>query len=416
MTIPVGPVGMIPSDETGSYPALVGAVPVSTGQRVGARLLGGLVYSVLYGLTFLALLLAGYSGSSGSGLLGGLPLMLILVPSVAVIAELVLMLTTGATIGHFMLGLRHVSVTTGKPAGPATLLKYFLENLIGMITLGLGYLLPILTIKPPLQRNWFDRTVGVMVVNRRRVAAPVLSNNQPYDAQYPPEPYDAQYAPESYDAQYAPENRADHSPEHGAVAAAPETTDSVPAAQWPPPLSYSDSNVEVPAPLDLPPSADVPAPADVPLSADMAPAADIAPAADMAPAADGAGQTIIADVLRPMWESGDHAAPPIVHLDNGVTFPLDGPCILGRDPSNRPGLEDARLVRVPDKEMSLSKTHLAIGPSPTGAWVMDLHSTNGVRMVLPTGEVTALPRGQRCDVPLGTTIEYGLRTLSVTAS
>ncbi len=134
-----------------------------------------------------------------------------------------------------------------------------------------------------------------------------------------------------------------------------------------------------------------------------------------APAGE-AGQTIIADVLRPTWDRNTDEKAAVVHLDDDALVALDGPCILGRSPSMRPGLEGARLVAIPDEEMSLSKTHLAIGPAPGGAWVMDLHSTNGVRLVLPNGEKTTLNGGQRYEVPLGSTIEYGLRTLSVSSS
>lgn len=47
------PAEMIPSDTIGSYPALVGFVPVPIRQRVGARLLGVLVVCVVSSVCFL---------------------------------------------------------------------------------------------------------------------------------------------------------------------------------------------------------------------------------------------------------------------------------------------------------------------------------------------------------------------------
>ena len=67
--------------------------------------------------------------------------------------------------------------------------------------------------------------------------------------------------------------------------------------------------------------------------------------------------------------------------------------LLGRDPQPRPNdVVETQFLRVADSAMS--KTHVAIGPSPDGVWVQDRNSSNGTEAILPSG-----PRPLEPDVP-----------------
>ncbi|MEZ0579866.1 FHA domain-containing protein [Nocardioides sp. MH1] len=104
---------------------------------------------------------------------------------------------------------------------------------------------------------------------------------------------------------------------------------------------------------------------------------------------------------------------PVLQLDQGSVLRLDRSWVVGRDPVAPPAQPDAVPFGIADATKSVSKTHLAIGPAAAGAWVIDLHSTNGVSVQQPGSAPRALRPGETVTVPVGTTITYGERSIVI---
>ncbi|MDK7160071.1 RDD family protein [Pauljensenia sp. UMB3104] len=107
---------------------------------------------------------------------------------------------------------------------------------------------------------------------------------------------------------------------------------------------------------------------------------------------------------RSQW--GAPAAPARPQLlwlifDSGQRELIDEPLVLGRRPAP---VEGSRSVIVPDTTLSLSRTHMRIGPTATGVWIEDAFSANGTEIRTPDGRISALAGGQAVEVPPGTEI------------
>lgn len=103
----------------------------------------------------------------------------------------------------------------------------------------------------------------------------------------------------------------------------------------------------------------------------------------------------------------------VLLLDQGSELRLDRVWVIGRDPVAPATHPDAFPFPVADATKSISKTHLAVGPAESGAWVVDLHSTNGVTVQGPGGATVRLTPGEPAAVPLHATVGYGERTIVV---
>ena len=119
----------------------------------------------------------------------------------------------------------------------------------------------------------------------------------------------------------------------------------------------------------------------------------------------GAGQS--------QW--GAPAMPPRRQLlwlifDSGQRELIDMPVTLGRAPA---AVEGSRAVVVPDATMSLSRTHMRLGPTATGAWIEDSFSANGTQIRTPDGRVMELTGGQAVEVPAGTEVIMGDRRATI---
>jgi len=150
----------------------------------------------------------------------------------------------------------------------------------------------------------------------------------------------------------------------------------------------------------------VPEPAAPAASAPAAPAA--APAAAPQPAAAQATGFDHDDDL----ESTRISVPGhrlVFTWDDGQRVSVSSRTVFGRNPEQEPG---AVVVAVRDETLSLSKTHFEAGSEPTGGWVMDRHSTNGLTIVRD-GTRIACPAGQRVPVRLGDAIEIGDRIVTI---
>ena len=115
------------------------------------------------------------------------------------------------------------------------------------------------------------------------------------------------------------------------------------------------------------------------------------------------------DAGRSQW--GAPAAPARAQLlwlifDSGQRELIDEPLTIGRRPAS---VEGTRSVVVPDTTVSLSRTHMRVGPTATGAWIEDAFSANGTQIRTPDGRISALAGGQAVEVPAGTEILMGER-------
>jgi len=430
----------VPTDETGEYPALVGYAPSATGERVTARLLDGFIGGVAGAIINLTMLGSLMSMESSGGQ-AGVALMVGLVLTLGMAAwSLFMILAKGTTIGGFFVGLRNVDVRTGQISGGKTFVKYFLEGLIGGLTFGLGLLLLFLTLKPPLGRHWFDRTAGVMSVNIKRGRVPGTYYEGTISAPATPVPPPIQQvgvpgvsAPTDAPAADLP-----------SLATAKRIDDPIPTSSssldsWapapaftPPPMAPGEASFpSVPAPTfpaHDPTAEPAAAPAPIPPAFTPPPVPRISPTAPAATPkddrqpeqADGnaatqqpstqANERLDRTVARPF------ASALQVKLDDGTAVTINGVVLLGRNPALLTGFEHARIVVVNDPGRSVSKTHLAIGPDTDGIWIEDLNSANGVGIGLDGQRPERIAPNVRHTVPVGSRVQFGDRSFTVTAS
>ena len=97
-------------------------------------------------------------------------------------------------------------------------------------------------------------------------------------------------------------------------------------------------------------------------------------------------------------------------FDSGQCELIDAPLAIGRSPASDDG---SRAVHVPDTTLSLSRTHLRLGPTANGAWLEDLFSANGTQIRTPDGRITTLAGGKAIEVPVGTEIILGERRATI---
>ena len=172
----------------------------------------------------------------------------------------------------------------------------------------------------------------------------------------------------------------------------PVVAPSVPTTSqgYPPPNPAEQASVAPPAPpapAYAPPTYAPPPPPLV--QAPKAPVASAAPTAPPPP-------TFAAPV--PRWS---------LALENGLTVPVTGAVYLGRNPSAGAEHPAAATLTIDDPRKSISKTHALLVVDGDGAWLTDLHSTNGCAVLAIDGSETVLTPGVALAVPAGATIELG---------
>lgn len=94
-------------------------------------------------------------------------------------------------------------------------------------------------------------------------------------------------------------------------------------------------------------------------------------------------------------------------LPGGHVVPLTGAVLVGRNPVAFGPWPEAELVAVDDAAASVSKTHAAFEAGSDAVRVTDVHSTNGVVAVSPTGEETSLQPGVAAPVAEGAVVRLG---------
>lgn len=95
--------------------------------------------------------------------------------------------------------------------------------------------------------------------------------------------------------------------------------------------------------------------------------------------------------------------------NSGQPLDVDRTVLIGRSPTaNRVAREALpRLLTVPSPSHDISRTHLEVGPEGWNLTVTDLHSTNGTRLVRPSGEHEQLPPGEPVPVHPGCVLDLG---------
>lgn len=95
--------------------------------------------------------------------------------------------------------------------------------------------------------------------------------------------------------------------------------------------------------------------------------------------------------------------------NSGQPLDVDRSVLIGRSPTaNRVAREALpRLLTVPSPSHDISRTHLEVSPDGWNLTVTDLHSTNGTRLVRPSGEHEQLPPGEPVPVHPGCVLDLG---------
>lgn len=400
------------------------------GRRVGAYVIDAIPSLIIVAVGYSALF-AAILGRSSGGL--STSLIVLLVGPIGYFVVLWAMAAKGSSPGNAMLGIRVVRDSTGaEPGAGLGLGRLLLKGLLIGVTCYIGGFSPLWD-SSGRRKGWWDSACHTVVLDRATVPAyrAAVTGTQPP----PPAALSLTGRPEPATVTGVPD-------EPARERAAPAVDDR---PEWDVP--------PVPAPGPVP--APVPASAtatwgDRPAESAAGGASGAAPAATPRPAPSGpipdplqdapwAEPTSTASLIQAVPGIGSsRPAPaplmsepePLDHtrmrvtpqssstpgwqaeLDDGRVLTVDGPVILGRDPSGRPDEPAAVTVPVSDDTRSVSKTHLMLDVGPAGAQVTDRHSTNGVLVVTAGVDLRCVP-GVATPVPDGSTVRFGDRSLVI---
>lgn len=396
----------VPADSTGTYPNLVGYTPMETGRRIVVALADsaiGLVLAVPYVVSTMSALSSTSSSSAPRSNPASI-VFLVLYLGWAV-AQLWAVFAKSSRLSGVFLGATYVDVSTGRPSGGKAFGKWLLTGLISGISFGIAPLIMYFaTIQEPLKRNWFDRALGLMLVDTR--------SGRPIGAPLPAAP--TYTPPPAVAAVQFPMS----------VGETPARPYSPPAPWVPPAASTGSQPAPLPSPATPQPPAVVPiveagglitstprsagvptsAPAEAPVS--FAPQVVVREMRSV-DAAEADRTTLATDALfAPIAAPGAH-----LRLDDGSLVALTPPTVLGRNPVAPGSHPDAVPLVVSDG--LTSKTHLLVGRDDAGPWVIDLHSTNGVSVSkVPGTAPVRIEAGRKVHLPAGAVLAFGGRTLT----
>lgn len=130
---------------------------------------------------------------------------------------------------------------------------------------------------------------------------------------------------------------------------------------------------------------------------------------------DAAAETIQADDAERLVAGAEAASPTrsaqtVLVFDDGSRHSLAGPVVIGRNPE----AAAAELIRMADTTRSVSKTHVRVEPIDDGVLVTDLHSKNGVRLLVGR-EWSRIASGAAQAVAIGDEVRFGDRSLVIEA-
>lgn len=383
----------VPADATGRYPELVGYHPISTERRSAVYCVDALLGIAAGAVAWAVLAVTGRStvGMVVSGI----------VVAGYYVAVLWALFGRSARLAGVLMRAQYVGVETGAKAPGRLLLSFLLQGLTAAVSLGIWPLIAYFaTIRGPFRRNWFDRLTGLMLVDGRLGRRPGTPAPAPPQYVGPPPVASVQF------------------PAEAAVPWTPKPThdNPVPGFGSPSPAPRPDYDHPVPgfgAPID--------APASPPGLITSTPFGASTGRRDMAaPEAPQAAPVIrdmrsvaahAPDSTEVVVESGPGRDPvrvrvPTVTLSDGRTIRLVPPAVLGRNPQPPAGQPDA--VPYPVDDPLASKTHLLLGADDGAAWVVDLHSTNGVWQASSRQDAPAkIEPGRRVTLPVGAVVHFG---------
>lgn len=99
-------------------------------------------------------------------------------------------------------------------------------------------------------------------------------------------------------------------------------------------------------------------------------------------------------------------------LEDGQVVPILGTILIGRSPQPREHESGVTCIAVPDSQLGVSKTHLALVRSPNGFHVADRGSVNGVRIERGNGTITTVTEIPTV-VAAGDIIHFGGQILTI---
>ncbi len=438
-------------------PASVAVATVTLGRRVLARLLQGLIPAILVGIAAPQLIANRTVNPTASPIY----LAAMVTAGVIFLTNVVLLATSGRTLGSALLGYEYRSATGDRRGGRAVG-RMLVTDLFVLVTCGIGAIVMMFTYREGT--TLVDRWMTMVAVNpklidpARDIEAPTVRPpgtvhqvTMPGVAAPPPGTYNPHLQAGS---PMPPSLAGGNMPTPSAG-----SNMSTPSAGGPMPTPLAGSHPPAPQPSPKPtpgvfipgvsPSSPAPGsglfpkpmpatnpgalidsvpnfgprhtPATPPTPAvsvdDRAatstpadPVADKAATPTPAAMAEAATQqpsdeTVLDASLYP-------DALPCIRLDDGQVITLESPVVFGRNPVAPAEYPDAQPKALNDQTMKLSKTHAVVFAEQGQVKVVDLGARNGV-VLEHDGTRSKIPQGEPFPVPSGATIRTGGRFFRV---
>lgn len=362
----------------------------SFGARLIAAIVDGMIFSVAT-IALYALLIGAVAQESVS--------LLVLAFIVPIVLDVVLLVwycrrtaRTGQSWGKSAAGIYLVKTTTGRPPSAWGVFGRGLASWISALPCYLGY---FWMLWDPARQTWHDKIAGTVVVKTMVASSAAPAPTAPpieQSALRSQEPVSPAEQPPTVDVSSAP---------------------TPPAG--PPPSVFPLDEPSQPRQADVRPPVEA-APGQVP-SAGPSPSV-VSPPGEQRPPSQPAVRPITSGMPFASGSSDDltiqkpaRRIGATLAVSDGRSVIVESLLLVGRDPE--PGPEDGRASVLPiTGDLMVSKTHLAVGASPTGAWVQDRNSTNGVT-VTRADQAHALVPGRRFDLQPGDRIDFGEHWLRV---
>ncbi|WP_159813143.1 FHA domain-containing protein [Actinomyces sp. zg328] len=161
-----------------------------------------------------------------------------------------------------------------------------------------------------------------------------------------------------------------------------------------------------PAPTATPSPSEPPIITSTPLDSPESGRRAAVPIEDWSEGSDATVHALTGSMARSLSAEATPTHLRLVPLTGGQAIALNDIALVGRAPENISRYNAAEAIRLADSSRTVSKTHACIVPMANGAWISDLHSTNGTRVIMDGVLTRLLP-----DVPVpvlpGTTIYFG---------
>lgn len=362
----------------------------TVGSRVGAYILDGVLFSLVYFIGFALSLLGFFMSLSGSESMGLVVFAFFYIAPLFgyLVFTIYLGGKKGYTPGKKMLGLRVVDASTGQPLGVGRfLLRNIVLGLISTFTLGIGLIVLLIVMSGDTRRQgWHDRVVNAVVI-------PASEMNKPAPAVAPPAPTGVLKVslPDAGRPNMAPPVGAGYS---STTPVAPPLTP--PPANFSSPASKPSVSSSDDSATGIKPGLVGPPPGMVaPLPVQSAPA----------PQLDPPGHSGFDDSTRMAVRHTPKTVSWSLVPAFGVEQMVAGLLLAGRDP-DASLVEGATAWSVQDAEKTVSKTHALIGTEDGALWIEDWNSTNGVLVRRGESEIE-VSTGERTFLEMGDSVLLG---------